>query len=194
MRKLLLILVLAVMCSSIARAGEMDAGAAYDKGNYAKALVLMNELAAKGSPFGQFFLGQMYRKGAGVTPDYKEAVQWYRMAADQGYVLAQYNLGAMYATGKGVMQDYKKANRWNRMAAEQGHASSQSKLGEAYLLGVLEIDPVRAHMWCNLAAFNGEKRGTGCREIAAKKLTFSQIYKAQKMAQDCVKKKYKNCD
>jgi TPR repeat protein len=72
MRKLLLILVLAVMCSSIARAGEMDAGAAYDKGNYAKALVLMNELAAKRSPFGQFFLGQMYRKGAGVTQDLKK--------------------------------------------------------------------------------------------------------------------------
>ncbi len=55
-------------------------------------------------------------------------------------------------------------------------------------------DYVRAHMWFNLAASKGNKKGSESREEVTKKMTPAQIAEAQKMARDCEKKKYKNCE
>ena len=60
----------------------------------------------------QFSLGLMYYKGQGVPQDYKEAVQWFRLAADQGNAGAQTNLGVMYDVGQSVPQDYIQAHMW----------------------------------------------------------------------------------
>lgn len=55
MKKLLLILVLAVMCSSVARADDFDDGAkAYQKEDYATALKLWRPLATQGSAEAQY--------------------------------------------------------------------------------------------------------------------------------------------
>ena len=93
MKKILLILVLAVICSSVVRANEIDAAAAYARGNYAEALVLFRALAIEEGSFaqaiGQYFIGRMFNNGEGVTQDYKEAAKWYRKAADQGDADAQ---------------------------------------------------------------------------------------------------------
>ena len=55
-------------------------------------------------------------------------------------------------------------------------------------------DYIRAHMWMNIAAGNGEKDGGNNRDIVAKKMIATQIAEAQKMARECEKKNYKNCD
>jgi TPR repeat protein len=160
MKKLLLILVLAVMFSSVARAGDYDDGAkAYQKRDYVTALTLFFPLADQGHATAQFNLGVMHENGIGVIKDFKKSVGWYRLAAEQGYVKAQFNLALMYEGGKWVKQDY-----------------------------------VLAHMWYNLAAGKGDKSGTNNRDIVASQMTPVQIAEAQKMAKECEKKNYKNCD
>ena len=78
--------------------------------------------------------------------------------------------------------------------AEQGDAKSQTELGLKYGLekGVIQ-DWVYAHMWGNLGASNGSETGAKIREIAAKNMTPSQLEKAQDLARECVRKKYKGC-
>ena len=160
MKKLLLIMGLAMMCSSFARADDYDDGAkAYQKHDYVTALTLFFPLADQGHATAQFNLGVMHENGIGVIKDFKKSFDWYRMAAAQGYVQAQFNLALMYEGGKWVKQDY-----------------------------------VLAHMWYNLAAGNGDKSGTNNRDIVASQMTPTQIAEAQKMAKECEKKNYKNCD
>ena len=136
----------------------------------------------------------MYRKGQGVAKDYKEAVNWYRLAAEQGHAHAQNSLGASYLKGYGVPQDYETAVKWHRLAAEQGHAHAQFLLGTFYVRGKgVPKDLVYAHMWANLAASNGSEGGEKARDLVARAMTPAQIAEAQKLARKCVRKKYKGC-
>ena len=142
-------------------------------------------LAEQGVASAQFNLGNMYNGGQGVTQDYKQAVKWYRKAAEQGYARAQFNLGNMYASGQGVIQDYKQAVKWYRKAAEQGDADAQNNLGAMYGNGQgVTQDYVLAHMWWNIAASSGDKDSIYNRDILAKKMSPSQIEKAQDMARE----------
>jgi hypothetical protein len=58
--------------------------------------------------------------------------------------------------------------------------------------GVIQ-DWVYAHMWGNLGASNGSEQGATVREVAAKNMTAADISTAQKLARECVRKKYKDC-
>jgi TPR repeat protein len=169
--------------------------ASYEKGDYETALREFQPLAEQGNISAQFNLGQMYRRRQGVPQDDKTAVKWYRLAAEQGYDRAQNNLGAMYDNGKGVLQDYKTAVKWYRLAAEQGDANAQSNLGVMYTngKGVLQ-DYVRALMWYNIASISGESENASKnRDIVEKRMTTSRIEDAQRLARECVRKKYKGC-
>ena len=136
----------------------------------------------------------MYANGEGVPQDDKTAVKWYTLAAEQGYASAQYNLGLKYANGEGVPQDDKTAVKWWTLAAEQGDASAQNNLGNMYRLGTEVIqDKVYAHMWANLAGSNGSKKGRELRDFVAERMTPAQITEAQRLARECVRKKYKGC-
>ena len=121
MKKLLLILALAVMCSSVARGDDLDDGyKAYEKKDYAAALKLWQPLAEEGIAKAKHYLGFMYQNGYGVEQDVKEAVKWYRKAARQGYGKAEYNLGVMYEKGQGVLQDYEESVKWYRKLRGKG--------------------------------------------------------------------------
>ena len=127
--------------------------------------------------------------------DYVMAAKLMRVAADQGDALAQYNLGLMYANGQGVTQDYKEAVKWFRLAADQGHAKAQGNLGAMYgnAQGVRQ-DYVRAHMWLNISASSGNADAEANRDNVAKRMSQTQIKKAQEMAQRCQSSNFKNCD
>jgi len=100
----------------------------------------------------------------------------------------------MYDNGQGVPQDYKTAMKWYRLAAEQGIANAQTNLGWMYGMGRGVIqDWVYAHMWGNVASSNGSVNGGKLRDLAAKKMTPADISAAQKLARECVRKKYKGC-
>jgi len=163
--------------------------AAYYNGDYATALREFRPLAEQGDAPAQFNLGGMYRNGEGVPQDYKEAVKWYQLAAEQGHVSAQYIVGAMYVKGQGVPQDSIEAFKWLRLAAEQGHAYAQNFLGLMYENGFgVSQDYIRAHMWLTFAVASGVDDARANRDILAKKMTPSQIEKAQALAQECIRK------
>ena len=126
--------------------------------------------------------------------DYATALRELTPLAEQGNAAAQYYLGNMYEYGDGVPQDYKTAVKWYRLAAEQGDAYAQSNLGWMYAFGngVLK-DYVYAHMWENIAASNGNENEGKLRDFVEKKMTPTQIVDAQKLARECVRKKYKGC-
>ena len=104
------------------------------------------------------------------------------------------SLGWMHDTGRGAPKDRKTAVKWYKLAAEQGHAFAQGQLGLMYAWGrgVLK-DYIYAHMWGNIAATNGNKLGAKLRDDFEKKMTPADISTAQKLARECVRKKYKGC-
>ncbi len=75
--------------------------------------------------------------------------------------------------------------KWYRRAAEQGNASAQNNLGFMYDNGQgVPQDYIRAHMWFNLAAAQGNELGRENREIVAKKMTPADISQAQLLARE----------
>ncbi|GAB2789746.1 hypothetical protein GCM10027040_15020 [Halomonas shantousis] len=100
--------------------------AAYDSGEYGKALDLVRSMAEQGDARAQYSLGIMYARGQGVSRDDAEAIKWYRKAAQQGLTDAQYALGTQYANGDGVAQDKIQALRWITLAAEAGDRQAQA--------------------------------------------------------------------
>jgi len=140
--------------------------------------------------------GADFQKGlsAARSGDYATALREWTPLAEQGDATAQYNLGVLYDNGWGVAQDYRTAVKLYRLAAEQGHANAQSNLGGMYGNGKgVPQDYVRAHMWFNIAASSGQKIAVKNRGIVAKRMTPSQLEKAQDLARECVRKKYKGC-
>lgn len=77
---------------------------------------------------GQYHLGWMYYYGTGVTQDYDEAVNLFRLAADQGNSVAQCSLGEMYEKGEGVAKDNAQAVDLCRKAAEEGDEDAKALL------------------------------------------------------------------
>ncbi len=100
----------------------------------------------------------------------------------------------MYNEGKSVAQDSAEAIRWFRLAAEQGHANAQYNLGLICVTGegVLQ-DNIRAHMWYNIASFNGLEEASKWKDGIAAKMTSAEISEAQKMARECMNSNYQDC-
>ena len=177
------------------RGAQNNLGVMYSKGqgvlkDYKEAVKWYTKAANQGHANAQFALGWMYDEGHGVLKDYKEAVKWYTKAANQGNAGAQYNLGHMYKKGLGVLKDYKEAAKWFRKAARQGDTDSQ------YNLGVLNLDGklgntnklIKAYMWFNIASMNDSVISSKKRDEVDKKLTFSQILRANRRASEWFKK------
>jgi uncharacterized protein len=140
--------------------------------------------------------GADFNKGTRAmdSGDFKTALRHLKPLARQGHFKAQNNLGLMYKKGLGVPQDYKTAVKWYTLAAEQGHANAQYNLGNMYHNGRgVPQNYVYAYMWGDIANVNENQNGTELRNIAAKKMTAAQIAKAQELASECVRKKYKGC-
>ncbi len=103
---------------------------AYDRSNYATALQVWLPQAQAGDATAQNYVGEIYEKGLGTTPDFGQAAQWYRKAAGQGHTRAQINLAYLYEKGQGVQKDFAEALRLYRQA---------SGLGEGIALDTGEI-------------------------------------------------------
>jgi TPR repeat protein len=131
-------------------------------------------------------------------------VKWYRKGADQGDAAAQANLGFVYSNGVGVPRNYAEGVKWYKEAADQGDATAMGNLGFMYLNGLgVPRDFVLAHMWSNLAVSRhptseqerqeSTKRnrdvGARNRDLAADRMTPSQIAEAQKLAREWKPKK-----
>jgi len=187
---------------------------AYKSGDYATALREWSPLAEQGNARAQTFLGMLYRNGQGVPRDDKTAVKWYRLAAKQEYAAAQFNLGRMYYHGMGVPQDDKTAVKWFRLAAEEGHAFGALNLAFAYFDGKgAEENWVSGYVWALISLDSATKVVESTKNVSLlrkyqyiidkhvprikvgvkKKLTAVQITVSEKLARECIRKKYKGC-
>ena len=78
--------------------------------------------------------------------------------------------------------------------AKQRDATAQYNLGGMYAFGTGVLkDYVYAHMWGNIATTNGNNRGVILRDFVENKMTIFQLEKAQDLARECIRKKYKDC-
>ena len=82
MRALLAALTALMLFATPVVAGDLEDGlAAYNAGDYQKAVRLWKPLAEQGDKWAQALLGWMYDNGWGVPKDAAKAVSWYRKAA-----------------------------------------------------------------------------------------------------------------
>ncbi len=81
--------------------------------------------------------------------------------------------------------DYATALRELRPLAERGDATAQAVLGVMYDKGQgVPQNYIEAHKWYNLAATKGDKDAVKNRDIVAKKMTPTDVSKAQHLAND----------
>ncbi len=155
-----------------------------------KTWVQVQAKADSGSAKAQAILGWMYFAGIdGLPEDAAKAAEWFQKAAAQGNTFAQNMLGRMYYRGEGVSKNIAKAVDWYQKAAAQGDANAQSNLGAMYYNGQgVPQDYVMAHLWSNLASvgLSGEdrERAVRNRDLAASKMSPSQVAEAQRLARE----------
>jgi hypothetical protein len=144
---------------------QFGMGVIYEEGgggvvrDFTQAALWYREAANRGLVDAQFNLGNLYRRGHGVTQDARRAVAWYLKAATQGMAAAQYNLALSYETGSGAAQNYTVAAKWYRMAADQGDVDAQIGLAGLYRFGLgVDKNLDVAQAWFEQAVAQGDAR------------------------------------
>lgn len=187
-------------CKSQAARGVAQAqyylGVMYYKGenvhqDFSKAIQWFNKSAKNNYIEAYLYLGNIYNSGTqGVDQDYKKAAVFYRTAAKKNNVEAQYHLGELYNLGHGVPQDFTEAIKWFGQAAERKHPKACFQLAQKYALGEgTPRDYTKAHMYWSIASAFNVKSAAQNRDLLAKKMSPSELEKAQKMAKQWRHKK-----
>lgn len=88
-----------------------------DQANYATSLKVWLPQAEAGDPEAMYYVGQIYEKGLGTSPDPAQAAGWYRRAAEKGDGASAVALGSLYEQGAGVERNEVEALGWYRKAA-----------------------------------------------------------------------------
>lgn len=139
-RKALALVALLLWLPLAGAADDFGAGmAAFNQGDYAKALAVFKRLAQQGNAAAQLRLGLMHHYGLGTKENDRLAFDWIRKSALQTNADAQFQLGNMYLYGFGVPKSETdpdlQAVQWYFKAALQGHADAQYSLGLMFLAG-----------------------------------------------------------
>ena len=101
--------------------------------------------AKKGDKLAQYWLGDCYYYGRGVSINKDKAFNWYLKAAEQGLDSAQICLANCYSKGEGVEKDINMALSWIKKATSQNNANAISSLGWYYIEGeAVQPDTVKA--------------------------------------------------
>ena len=95
----------------------------------------MRELAENGDIHAQYFMGELYRDGPLLPPDWVMARYWFDKAAKQGYVAAQYALGKLYLSDDASVHDPELGIQWLEHAAYNGNHDASYRLGKEYMRG-----------------------------------------------------------
>ena len=95
----------------------------------------MRELAENGDIHAQYFMGELYRDGPLLPPDWVMARYWFDKAAKQGYAAAQYALGKLYLSDDASVHDPELGIQWLEHAAYNGNHYASYRLGKEYLKG-----------------------------------------------------------
>lgn len=166
--------------AATAAAGSYEDGrAAYDAGNFEKAMAVWAPAAESGDAHCQYGMGLLYSEGIVVPMDDIVALKWYGLAADQGHGNAQYKLGVMHANGWGVPMDEAEAMKWYLLAADNGVTEAQVSVGTMYQNGFsVEKNEIEALKWFSIAAKLGDDDARVHQEYLAERLPPEALAKA----------------
>ncbi len=169
--------------ATVAWSGDYQSGrAAYDIGDYSKALIVWEPLAEAGDANSQFGLGLLYGNGFGVDMIDEKALRWYGLAAQQGHADAEYNLAVMHLNGWGVPMNEIVAEKIFLMAAEQGTTEAQISLGLIYAADYSPLyNKEEAYKWLSIADQLGDLNAGPKREDQAARLTADEVIEADGM-------------
>lgn len=105
--------------------------AAWEKGDYSRAVAIWRPMAETGDADAQFNLGQAYRLGRGMPASVLESQKWLERAAAQGHVDAETTLGLLvYQNG-----DQAGGLKWLKLAAGQDEPRAMLVYGTALYNG-----------------------------------------------------------
>ncbi len=108
-----------------------------------------------------------------------EMIEWLRRAAEQGQPDAQLELGL-------ILRDlavHEEAAIWFFEASKQGQPVAQRELGLCYLEGRgVAGNPLRAHVWLNLAAAAGDVQAMERLDPVEARLSRDDLVEAQRLA------------
>ena len=119
--------------------------------------------ASQGQPAAQYYLGDLYSSGEGVTADITQARKLTQMAAQAGHRFAMYDLGLYYANdaqqgGPQAEQSIRLAASWFRKAADFGMADAQFNLASLHSAPSSSLsNPLEAYVWFSIAAKQGDQ-------------------------------------
>lgn len=136
---------------------------AYDRRDWARAIMLLRPMAEQGDDRALLLLGNMYAQGYGVTRNAGEAYMLYRRAALAGNAEAMVVTGAMLQQGLGVTANVNDAFAWYGRAAESGNGGGALFYGLYLLRGnnspdgnnILPDHPA-SYKWLRLSAKNSK--------------------------------------
>lgn len=106
---------------------------------YNQGMDLLHKAADQGIFLAHLYLGEFYAnpQADGVSPNYDEAIKWYRKTAENKYAPAELisDIADIFYNGENIPQNYSEAAKWYQKAADQGHAEAQVMLGSMYEKG-----------------------------------------------------------
>ena len=165
--------------AAVAAGNYQDGRAAYDVGDFEKALAVWAPAAESGDADSQYGMGLLYSEGIVVPMDDLQALKWFGLAAEQGHGDAQYKLGVMHANGGGVPMDEAEAMKWYTLAAEHGVTAAQVSLGTMYQNGFsVEQDRIEALKWFTVAVKLGDNDARVHQEYLAERMPDEELARA----------------
>ncbi|MDK9697685.1 MAG: caspase family protein [Siculibacillus sp.] len=109
--------------------------------------------AKKKSAFAAMWMGNIHRRGLGVTADPAAARKWWEQASALGSRDAMFNLAVLHHDGDGGDRDFVKARQYFEKAAALGDATAMREVGELWYFGRgVSEDNTRAREWYEKAA------------------------------------------
>jgi len=149
--RLLLALTLVLSCAR-ATAAVPAADAAWAKADYRTAFAQAIEPAISGDAHAQYLIGEAYRLGRSVDPNFPLAETWYARAASRGHVGAAAELGLLLASQH--LESI--AMPWLTIAAQHDDARALFALAAIYFNGdAVPRDAPRAFALMSRAAATG---------------------------------------
>ncbi|EEO27763.2 tetratricopeptide repeat protein [Oxalobacter paraformigenes] len=135
----------------------------YKKGEYEKALPLLEKSANSGNAKAYFYLGEIYR-----DKDISTSCRNYKKASEGGYKEAFFKVGLCYYVGEGIEKNDSEAFKWAKKAGDELNEIQLSNddkkhlmlfIGDFYLTGKGTLqDFSEAAKWFEQAAELGDER------------------------------------
>jgi TPR repeat protein len=196
MKKLLVFSVLAFALSAFATPIE-EGDAALNQKNYALAISKYGDAAASGSIYALIKLSALSKDYRASKEVFDLAFQKIESRAKTGDTRARLVLADAYLRGYLITRNCTIARNLHKELASEGDTTAQHNLGGMYLSGdCVPKDYALGYMWrsLHLAQSNNENGDQFLASLERNLMSRDQVAQAQKMARECFKNKYKNCD